>query len=226
MISRKSEQEGERIAKRIARAGLCSRREAEQWIFAGRVEVNGNPIASPALNVSAADRIKVDGKPLPERERTRLFLYHKPRGLVTSARDPEGRPTLFERLPKHLPRLVSIGRLDLNSEGLLLLTNDGGLARVLELPKTGWLRRYRVRASRKRPPRISPRRCCNALQTPPPLRGRACPGLDPGSTGRRPVGRGVAFGNQVAKKSGAASSPTARAAKSRSSASGSRRRGG
>ncbi len=146
MISRKSEQEGERIAKRIARAGLCSRREAEQWIFAGRVEVNGNPIASPALNVSAADRIKVDGKPLPERERTRLFLYHKPRGLVTSARDPEGRPTLFERLPKHLPRLVSIGRLDLNSEGLLLLTNDGGLARVLELPKTGWLRRYRVRA--------------------------------------------------------------------------------
>src|SRR5437667_173748 len=146
MISRKSEQEGERIAKRIARAGLCSRREAEQWIFAGRVEVNGNPIASPALNVSAADRIKVDGKPLPERERTRLFLYHKPRGLVTSARDPEGRPTLFERLPKHRPRLVSIGRLDLNSEGLLLLTNDGGLARVLELPKTGWLRRYRVRA--------------------------------------------------------------------------------
>src|SRR6266705_4876818 len=146
MISRKSEQEGERIAKRIARAGLCSRREAEQWIFAGRVEVNGKPIASPALNVSAADRIKVDGKPLPERERTRLFLYHKPRGLVTSARDPEGRPTLFERLPKHLPRLVSIGRLDLNTEGLLRLTNDGGLARVLELPDTGWLRRYRVRA--------------------------------------------------------------------------------
>src|SRR5947209_14774173 len=146
MISRKSEQEGERIAKRIARAGLCSRREAEQWIFAGRVEVNGKPIASPALNVSAADRIKVDGKPLPQRERTRLFLYHKPRGLVTSARDPQGRPTIFARLPKHLPRLVSIGRLDLNSEGLLLLTNDGGLARVLELPKTGWLRRYRVRA--------------------------------------------------------------------------------
>src|SRR6266550_6428324 len=145
MISRKSEQEGERIAKRIARAGLCSRREAEQWIFAGRVEVNGKSIASPALNVSAADRIKVDGKPLPERERTRLFLYHKPRGLVTSARDPEGRPTLFERLPKHLPRLVSIGRLDLNSEGLLLLTNDGALSRRLELPSTGWLRRYKVR---------------------------------------------------------------------------------
>src|SRR5260370_142015 len=140
MTSRKSEQEGERIAKRIARAGLCSRREAEQWIFAGRVEVNGKPIASLAVNVSAADRIKVDGKPLPERERTRLFLYHKPRGLVTSARDPEGRPTLFERLPKHLPRLVSIGRLDLNSEGLLLLTNDGGLPRGVEIPETGWLR--------------------------------------------------------------------------------------
>ncbi len=146
MTSRKSEKEGERIARRIARAGLCSRREAEQWILAGRVEVNGKQIASPALDVSAADRIRVDGKALPERERTRLFLYHKPRGLVTSARDPQGRPTIFERLPKQLPRLVSVGRLDLNSEGLLLLTNDGGLARVLELPKTGWLRRYRVRA--------------------------------------------------------------------------------
>ena len=146
MMTGKSEQEGERVAKRIARAGLCSRREAEQWILAGRVEVNGQKIASPALNVSAADRIRVDGKPLPERERTRLFLYYKPRGLVTSARDPEGRPTIFERMPKNLPRLVSVGRLDFNSEGLLLLTNDGGLARVLELPKTGWLRRYRVRA--------------------------------------------------------------------------------
>ena len=146
MMTGKSEQEGERVAKRIARAGLCSRREAEQWILAGRVEANGQKIASPALNVSAADRIRVDGKPLPERERTRLFLYYKPRGLVTSARDTQGRPTIFERLPKHLPRLVSVGRLDLNSEGLLLLTNDGGLARVLELPKTGWLRRYRVRA--------------------------------------------------------------------------------
>src|SRR6266513_1411054 len=149
MTSRKSEQEGERIARRIARAGLCSRREAEQWILAGRVEVNGKKIASPALDVRAADRIRVDGKALPERERTRLFLYHKPRGLVTSARDPQGRPTIFERLPKHLPRLVSVGRLDLTTEGLLLLTNDGGLARVLELPKTGWLRRYRVRAHGK-----------------------------------------------------------------------------
>jgi 23S rRNA pseudouridine2605 synthase len=146
MTRRKSEQEGERIAKRIARAGLCSRREAEQWILAGRVEVNGKKIASPALDVTAADRIRVDGKPLPERERTRLFLFHKPRGLVTSARDPQGRPTIFASLPKHLPRLVSVGRLDFTTEGLLLLTNDGGLARVLELPKTGWLRRYRVRA--------------------------------------------------------------------------------
>jgi 23S rRNA pseudouridine2605 synthase len=146
MIDGKSEQEGERIAKAIARAGLCSRREAEQWILAGRVEVNGRKIASPALDVRASDRIAVDGKPLPERERTRLFLHHKPRGLVTSARDPQGRPTIFERLPAHLPRLISVGRLDLNTEGLLLLTNDGGLARVLELPKTGWLRRYRVRA--------------------------------------------------------------------------------
>src|SRR5436309_3252301 len=139
MMSQHSDKEGERVAKTIARAGLCSRREAEQWILAGRVEVNGKPIASPALNVSAGDRIRVDGKPLPRRERTRLFLYHKPRGLVTSARDPEGRPTLFERLPKHLPRLVSIGRLDPNSEGLRQLTNDGGPARALELPKTGWL---------------------------------------------------------------------------------------
>ena len=132
----RTEKQGERIARRIARAGLCSRREAEQWILAGRVEVNGKKIASPALDVGAEDQIRVDGKPLPSRERTRLFLYHKPRGLVTSARDPQGRPTIFERLPKDLPRLVSIGRLDLNTEGLLLLTNDGGLARVLELPKT------------------------------------------------------------------------------------------
>src|SRR5262245_39450676 len=137
---------GERIAKAIARAGLTSRREAEAWIEAGRVAVNGEKITSPALNVTPRDRITVDGAPLPERERTRLFLYHKPRGLVTTHADPEGRPTIFQRLPKHLPRLISIGRLDLNTEGLLLLTNDGGLARVLELPETGWLRRYRVRA--------------------------------------------------------------------------------
>jgi 23S rRNA pseudouridine2605 synthase len=140
------EKEGERIAKVIARAGLCSRREAEAWIAAGRVAVNGDVIASPALNVGAQDRIAVDGKPLPARERTRLFLYHKPAGLVTTHADPQGRPTIFAALPRGLPRLISVGRLDLNTEGLLLLTNDGGLARALELPATGWLRRYRVRA--------------------------------------------------------------------------------
>ena len=144
----KSKQEipGERIAKVIARAGLASRREAEAWIAAGRVAVNGKAISSPALNVTAADRIAVDGAPLRSAERTRLFLYNKPRGLVTTHSDPQGRPTIFGGLPKNLPRLISIGRLDLNTEGLLLLTNDGGLARVLELPATAWLRRYRVRA--------------------------------------------------------------------------------
>ena len=136
----------ERIAKVIARAGLCSRREAESWIAAGRVAVNGEVIASPARNVTAADRVTVDGRPLPSRERTRLFLYNKPHGLLTSHADPGGRPTIFGALPKGLPRLVSVGRLDINTEGLLLLTNDGALARVLELPATAWLRRYRVRA--------------------------------------------------------------------------------
>jgi 23S rRNA pseudouridine2605 synthase len=137
---------GERIAKVIARAGLASRREAEAWIAAGRVAVNGEVVASPARNVTAEDRVTVDGEPLPERERTRLFLYHKPRGLVTTHADPQGRPTIFAALPKTLPRLLSVGRLDMNTEGLLLLTNDGGLVRALELPATGWLRRYRVRA--------------------------------------------------------------------------------
>jgi 23S rRNA pseudouridine2605 synthase len=137
---------GERVAKVIARAGLASRREAETWIAAGRVAVNGAVIRSPAINVTAHDGITVDGKALPRRERTRLFLFHKARGVLTSHGDPRGRPTLFDILPKTLPRLISVGRLDLNSEGLLLLTNDGGLARVLELPATGWLRRYRVRA--------------------------------------------------------------------------------
>ena len=141
-----SDKAGERIAKVIARAGLASRRTAEEWVAAGRVAVNGAVIDSPALNVTAHDRISVDGEPLPARERTRLFLYYKPRGLMTSHADPQGRPTIFERLPKELPRLVSVGRLDFNTEGLILLTNDGALARALELPATGWLRRYRVRA--------------------------------------------------------------------------------
>jgi 23S rRNA pseudouridine2605 synthase len=137
---------GERVAKAMARAGLCSRRDAEAWIEAGRVSVNGQVLTSPAFNVTERDDIRVDGAPLARRERTRLFLFHKPRGLVTTARDPEGRPTIFDALPQDAPRLVAIGRLDINTEGLLLLTNDGGLARVLELPATGWLRRYRVRA--------------------------------------------------------------------------------
>jgi 23S rRNA pseudouridine2605 synthase len=140
---------GERIAKVIARAGLASRREAEAWIAAGRVAVNGAVIASPAYNVTAQDQVTVDGAPLPERDRTRLFLYHKPRGLMTTHADPQGRPTIFEHLPENLPRLISVGRLDFNTEGLLLLTNDGALARLLELPATGWLRRYRVRAHGK-----------------------------------------------------------------------------
>jgi 23S rRNA pseudouridine2605 synthase len=141
--------DSERIAKRMARAGLCSRREAEAWIAAGRVKVNGKKITSPALNVTDSDAIAVDGKLLQAREETRLWLYHKPAGLMTTHKDPEGRPTVFERLPKGLPRVISVGRLDLNSEGLLLLTNDGELARKLELPSTGWIRRYRVRANGK-----------------------------------------------------------------------------
>lgn len=141
---------GERIAKIMARAGLCSRRDAESWIGAGRVTLNGVALSSAAVNVKPGDDVAVDGKPLIHRARTRLFLFHKPRGLVTTARDPEGRPTVFGYLRQHrpsLPRVISIGRLDINTEGLLLLTNDGGLARILELPSTGWLRRYRVRVN-------------------------------------------------------------------------------
>ena len=135
----------ERIAKVIARAGLCSRRDAERWIADGRVAVNGAVLSTPAFTVTPDDKIAVDGKPLPTVEPTRLFLYHKPIGLVTTARDEKGRATVFDDLPLRLPRVVSVGRLDLNSEGLLLLTNDGSLARHLELPANAWKRRYRVR---------------------------------------------------------------------------------
>ena len=141
-----SDHAGERLAKVMARAGLCSRREAERWVEEGRVSVNGKTITSPALNVSGADKVVVDGRPLPEAGDTRLWRYHKPPGLVVSNSDPQGRPTVFEKLPPELPRVVSIGRLDINTEGLLLFTNDGALARTLELPATGWTRRYRVRA--------------------------------------------------------------------------------
>jgi 23S rRNA pseudouridine2605 synthase len=147
--SRQVPPEGERIAKRLARAGISSRREAEALITAGRVRVNGTALSSPAFNVGPQDRIEVDGTPIPAIERTRLFLFHKPVGVVTTNRDPEGRRTVFDCLPGALPRLMTVGRLDINTEGLLLLTNDGGLARVLELPTTGWLRRYRVRVHGK-----------------------------------------------------------------------------
>ena len=140
---------GERIAKAIARAGICSRRDAEKLIEQGCVKVNGKKISSAALNITTDDKIIVNGKPLPKLEQTRLFLYHKPPGLVTTHRDEKGRSTVFDELPDHMPRVVSIGRLDLNTEGLLLLTNDGGLARHLELPDTGWKRKYRVRVNGK-----------------------------------------------------------------------------
>ena len=137
---------GERIAKVIARSGLCSRRDAEVLIGEKRVSVNGTVIESAALDVLPADKVLVDGKPLASRQPPRLWRYHKPKGRVTTHKDPEGRPTVFEALPEGLPRLISVGRLDFNTEGLFLLTNDGDLARHLELPSTGWARRYRVRA--------------------------------------------------------------------------------
>lgn len=136
----------ERISKLLARAGVASRRDIERMIMEGRVSMNGKVLDTPVVNATLADKIEVDGHPIRGIERTRLWLYHKPAGLVTTNADPEGRPTVFENLPEELPRVMSIGRLDINTEGLLLLTNDGGLARVLELPTTGWLRRYRVRA--------------------------------------------------------------------------------
>ncbi|MDH3232022.1 MAG: rRNA pseudouridine synthase [Alphaproteobacteria bacterium] len=139
----------ERVAKLIARAGICSRREAEKLIAERRVAVDGTVLETPGVTVDDPARITVDGERLPRAEQARLFRYHKPRGLLTTNRDPKGRPTIFEALPKTLPRLVTVGRLDFTSEGLLLLTNDGAVARHLELPATGWTRRYRVRVNGK-----------------------------------------------------------------------------
>lgn len=144
----------ERIAKIMAHAGLCSRRDAEKWIAAGRVSVNGQVIPTPATLVGEADVITVDGQPVGAKQPARLWCYHKPAGLVTTHKDPAGRPTVFDNLPKNLPRVVSVGRLDLNSEGLLLLTTDGELARSLELPSRGWKRKYRVRIHGKMTPQI------------------------------------------------------------------------
>jgi 23S rRNA pseudouridine2605 synthase len=145
MKMKESPFEGERIAKRLARAGVCSRRDAERLIEAGRVTVDGKVLTTPALNVTDANVILVDGERLEGPEEARVWRYHKPAGTITTARDPQGRPTVFEKLPPDMPRVVSVGRLDFNTEGLLLLTNDGELARHLELPANAWLRQYRVR---------------------------------------------------------------------------------
>lgn len=146
-MSKPETPKGDRIAKILSRAGVASRREAERMIAAGRVAVNGKVIDSPALNVTGADKITVDGAPVTEPEPPRLWLFHKPTGLVSTDSDEKGRETIYSALPEDMPRVMSVGRLDLNSEGLLLLTNDGGIKRKLELPSTGWLRRYRVRVN-------------------------------------------------------------------------------
>ena len=135
----------ERIAKRLAHAGLASRREAEQLIADGRVEVNGRRLTTPAVTVAAQDRVTLDGVPIPDAPTPCLWRCHKPAGVVVTRRDERGRRTVFDLLPADLSRLLAVGRLDIESEGLLLLTNDGELARWLELPATGWARRYRVR---------------------------------------------------------------------------------
>lgn len=142
----KPSNKGERIAKRLSRAGLCSRREAERWIADGRITIDGTKILTPAMLVNEQSIITVDNKTITQPEETRLWRYHKPRGVLSTNSDPEGRPNVFDHLPKNLPRVMLVGRLDLNSEGLLLLTNDGQLARNLELPSNAWVRRYRVRA--------------------------------------------------------------------------------
>lgn len=144
-MSNEDKNKGERIAKVMARAGLCSRREAERWITDGRVSVNGKILNSAACVVTDKDEILVDKKPLPNKEKTRLFLYHKPAGLVTTNKDEQGRDTIFDKMPKDLPRVMTVGRLDINTEGLLLLTNDGELSRHLELPANEFKRTYRVR---------------------------------------------------------------------------------
>ena len=134
-----------RLAKMIARSGVCSRREAEEMIKQGRVTVNGEIVDSPAINVYGNEKVLLDGEKLPQVQVTRVWLYHKPAGLVTSHKDEKNRPTVFDNLPPNMPRVISVGRLDLNSEGLLLLTNNGELSRQLELPSNGWARRYKVR---------------------------------------------------------------------------------
>ena len=139
----------ERIAKFIARSGVCSRREAEELIKQQRVSVNGVVVETPAFNVEGTEKIKIDGEKLPETEKTRVWIYHKPSGLVTSHKDEKGRQTVFDNLPEGMPRVISVGRLDLNSEGLLILTNSGELSRKLELPSNGWSRRYKVKVHGK-----------------------------------------------------------------------------